>query len=225
MAAPQSASPAHFEFVWPRPRKNSEGKAFISEKATSFPCGGLTSASTVRTPFPLTGSVPIQLRLANWTTPDAPRMVMLNVKLNLGNNAGVGEYSAASTVSATANTTSTAKDDPNAPRMATGQVNKDFEFKTGLRFANERFFAGGGLCLQDIWAPDWAGHSDFGKVDQLVEGMNATLHLEVAETEAYGAREVVRRGYMVYFPSSHPKNAAKFSLIIVNPVRGRHIHK
>jgi hypothetical protein len=126
-------------------------------------------------------------------------MVMLNVKLNLGNNAGVGEYTAASVTSATSNTTSTAKNDPNAPQMATGKANPNFEFQTGLRFVNERFFAGGGLCLQDIWAPGWAGHSDFGKMDQLVEGMNGTLHIEVAETEAYGAREVVRRGYMVCF--------------------------
>jgi hypothetical protein len=197
MAAPESVSPAHFEFVWPRPRRNADGKVFLSEKATSFPCGGLTSASTVRTPFPLSGSVPVQLRLANWTSPDAPRMVMLNVKLNLGNNAGVGEYTAASTTSATANTNSSANNDPNAPQMATGKPNKDFEFKTGLRFVNEQFFAGGGLCLQDIWAPGWAGHSDFGKVDQLDEGMNGTLHMEVAETGAYGAKEVVRRGYMV----------------------------
>jgi hypothetical protein len=201
MADPQSASPAHFEFVWPRPRRGADGRKFVSEQATQFPCGGLTSASTVRTPFPLTGSVPIQLRLANWTSPNAPRSVMLNIKLNLGNKSGVGEYIAGSTTSATANTTSSAKNDPNAPQMATGQSNPDFEFKTGLRFLNEDFFKGGALCLQDIWAPGWSGHSDFGHVQELEEGMNGTVHLEVAETGAYGAREVIRRGYMVCFSS------------------------
>lgn len=197
MAAPQSSSDAHFEFVWPRPRID-DGKIFLSDKATQFPCGGLTKASTVRTPFPLSGSVPIQLRLKDWGASDAPRKVMLNVKMNLGNNAGVGEFKAGQTVSSTAGTNSAAKNDPNAPQMATGKANKDFEFKTGLRFVSETFFVGGGLCLQDVWAPNWAGHSDMGKVDQLEEGMNATLHLEVAETGAFGVKEVVRRGYMVF---------------------------
>lgn len=196
MAVPESLSQAHFEFVWPRPRID-DGKVFLSEKATQFPCGGLTKASRIRTPFPLSGSVPIQLRLANWNAPDAPRAVMLNVKMNIGNNAGVGEYKAGDTVSSTAGTNSVAKNDPNAPQIATGKPNKDFEFKTGLRFVNEQFFTGGGLCLQDIWAPGWAGHSDMGKIEQLEEGMNGTLHLEIAETGAFGAKEVVRRGYMV----------------------------
>ncbi|TLD27792.1 hypothetical protein E2P81_ATG06138 [Venturia nashicola] len=188
MATPKSSSPAHFEFVWPRPRID-DGKIFLSEKATQFPCGGLTKASTVRTPFPLSGSVPIQLRLKDWGASDAPRKVMLNVKMNLGNNAGVGEHKIGQTIS-------TAKNDLHAPQMANGKTNKDFEFKTGLRFVSETFFVGGGLCLQDVWAPNWAGHSDMGKVEQLREGMNATLHLEVAETSPFGAKEVVRRGYM-----------------------------
>ncbi|RDI77169.1 hypothetical protein Vi05172_g12817 [Venturia inaequalis] len=195
MAAPQSSSPAHFEFVWPRPRIDN-GKIFLSEKATQFPCGGLTKASTVRTPFPLSGSAPIQLRLKDWGASDKPRKVMLNVKMNLGNNAGVGEHNAGRTVSSTAGTNSPAKNDPNAPRMAIGKGNKHHEFGTGLRFVSETFFVGGGLCLEDIWAPNWAGHSDMGKVEQLKEGMNATLLLEVAETDAFGIKEVVRRGYM-----------------------------
>ncbi|QDS76142.1 hypothetical protein FKW77_007130 [Venturia effusa] len=189
--APKPTSQAHFEFVWPRPRID-DGKIFLSDKATQFPCGGLTKALKVRTPFPLSGNVPIQLRLKNWNAPDAPRKVTLKVKMNLGNNAGVGEFKAGQNVSPN----SGAKNDPHASQKATEKVNKDFEFKTGLRSMSETFIAGGGLCLQDIWAPHWAGHSDMGKVDQLKEGMNATLLLEVAETEAPGGKEVVRRGYM-----------------------------
>lgn len=107
---------------------------------------------------------------------------MLNVKMNLGNNAGVGENNAGRT---------------NSSAASTGKVNKDFKFNTGLRSVSETFFVGGGLCLQDVWAPNWEGRSDMGKVDQLEEGMNATLHLEVAESGAFGAQEVVRRGFMV----------------------------
>jgi hypothetical protein len=199
MATDSPDSQAHFEFVWPPPRKDSDGKSWNSDTATQYPCGGLSTASSVRTPFPLVGSVPIQLRLANWTSPDSPRLVMLNVKLNLGTNSGVGDYTAPSTISSTAGTNSTAKNDPNAPSTSTGKVDENFRFGTGLRYVQEKFFMGGRLCLQDIWAPGWEGHSQLSQLPDVQEGTNGTLNLEFAETGAFGGKEVIRRGYMVCF--------------------------
>jgi len=175
---------AYFEFIWPPPRGGANNHNIST--IDNYPCGGFTTTSPTRTAFPLPGPnpVPVQLRLSNWSLPvhsttaaypTAPytdnrkdRLIYLNLNLNLGSDAGVGDFYGAG------------KDEESK-----------FRFDIGLRYMQEDFDGSGLVCLEDIWKDAAPGHT-LGAGKGITEGMNGTLNIDF--TDASG--DVVAGGKM-----------------------------